>query len=199
MGRLLSRGDRHILFVGGVLALVILWLYTAFIITPLMQEASNAGQQVRTAREELAMLERATANEAMLRQQHREAEGTVQSLRQLLPPEHELPAAIEFLSDLASQSNVKIQTIFPQRREEQGASPTSDAGRGEIYRGISIQIEALAGYHQVGTFVSLVESSKRPMRLLSLRISSNPKDLRWHSVTLLIAAYFAITEEAGST
>lgn len=188
-----KREQRTVLLVG-VLALGILWLYTASIITPLMREASTLGQQVRSAREELRAMERATANEVMLRQQHRNVERAVLSLRELLPSDEELPTSIEFLSELARQSNLKIQAIFPQRREDSEPAPSTPAADVSAYTEVPIQIDALAGYHQLGSFISLIESSQRPMRLSSLRVSSNPKEPRWHLVKLVIDVYFATTE-----
>jgi Tfp pilus assembly protein PilO len=186
------------------LALVILWLYTACIVGPLMREGGKLTQQVREARTQLTQLMAATANESAFRAQHQQLEQTVASLRSLLPPEAEVPASIEFLSNLASRTNVKIQAIFPQRVDEPLEVPVAHAAAAspkppEVYQEIPIQIEALAGYHQAGAFLSFIESSEKPMRVMSLRISANPKEPRWHLVQLVVAAYFAVQEEEGET
>ena len=179
-----------------VLAVVILWVYARYIVAPLMHEAKALDDQVRTGREQLKALEAATANEASLRQQHQELNQTVSSLRNLLPGEEELSTAIERLSELASQAQVKIQTIFPQRAlGEQdvmaGAPKEGTASLPVVYKTIPIQIDAVAGYHQLGTFLSLVELGDKPMRVASLRISANPREPKRHLVKLLIMSYFA--------
>ena len=188
-----ARKQRTILAVG-LLVVVTVWLYSAYIIRPLMREAGELAQQVRSAREQLKSLESATANEAALREQHRQLQGTVASLRSLLPAEEELPRVIGLLSDLASQAQVKIQSILPQRpigSQESARGPTGTTAKPVMTREVLIQIDALAGYHQLGTFLSLVESSDRPLQVSSLRISGDPREPKRLHVKLLIQSYFA--------
>ena len=195
----LSAREQRALLLGSGLAVGVVWLYLTCIVRPLMREAAELGQQVRAARDEFKTLEAATANEATLREQHRQVQETVAALREMLPAEEELPAVIEHLSDLASQSQVKIQTIFPQRpavekanAAEGGASPPP------VYKDVLIQIDALAGYHQLGTFLSLVESGEKPMEVATLKISGDPKESKRHRIKLLVRSYFS-TGGSGAT
>ena len=187
----LSAREQRILLAGCVLAVAILWLYVTYIVRPLMQEAAELSRQVRSAKEELKTLEMATANEAALREQHRQVQETVASLRKMLPAEEELPAVIEHLSDLANQSQLKIQTIFPQRSAEETSGPAGGPSPPSVYKDVLIQIDALGGYHQLGMFLSLVESGEKPMELSTLKISGDPKESKRHRIKLLVRSYFA--------
>ena len=199
----LSTRELRTVLIGGVLGLLVTWMYVAMILTPLWREAASLGGRVRSAREQLAALQQATTNEAGLREQHRRLQETVLSLRSDLPSEEELPAVIEFLSGLASQTQVKIQSIFPQRPIESlddrlmGEKATGPADR-MVYKEIPIQIDAQANFHQLGTFLALVEASDKPMQVSTLRISGNPKEPRWHNVNLSILAYFAVRDSEKS-
>ena len=171
----------------------ILWMYFTFIVGPLMREAGESGRQVRAAREQLKLLRTATANESALRTQHEQLQETVASLRKLLPAEEELPQVIELLSALAGQSQVKIQTIFPQRPltgEAEALQEQATPAAPLVYKDVLIQIDALAGFHQLGMFLSLVETGDKPLQVSSLKISSDPKDRRLQ-VKLLVQSYFA--------
>ena len=171
----------------------ILWLHVTFIVGPLMREVGELGRQVRAAREQLKLLQTATANENALKVQHQQLQETVASLRKLLPAEEELPKVIELLSELAGQSQVKIQTIFPQRplSDSQDVLQKDAASTVPmVYKDVIIQIDALAGFHQLGTFLSLVETSDMPMQVSSLKISNDPKDRR-QQIKLLVQSYFA--------
>ena len=180
----------------GLLAVGILWVYASLIAGPLLKEVGWRRQRVRDARQELRMLEAATANEAALREQHRQLQEDVAALRDFLPDEEELPQLIELLSDLASQSQVKIQTIFPQRSPE-GSATDPDADRGPtVYNDVLIQIDAITGFHQLGVFLSLVEARDKPMQVSFLRISGHPRETRRMKVKLLIQAFFS-AKEAG--
>jgi Tfp pilus assembly protein PilO len=199
----LSTRELRTVLIGGVLGIVVLYVYVGMILTSLWREASSTARRVSDARAQLAALRQATTNEAALQEQHRSLQEAVVALRGQLPSEEELPAVIEFLSGLASQTQVKIQTIFPQRPVNvpddrllagQGKTPAELM----VYKEIPIQIDAQASYHQLGTFLALVEASDKPMQVATLRISGNPKEPRWHNVNLSIVTYFAVREGAAT-
>ena len=179
------------------LGLVTLWMYFSFIVSPLIREIGDLGRQVRDAREQLKVVRVSTANETTLRDQQRQLQEGVGSMQQLLPSEEELPAVIESLSDLAGQSQVKIQTIFPQRpgsdgagRKDKDKGPAGEPKQPNIYKEVMIQIDALAGFHQLGSFLSRVEQAEKPMRVAGLRITLDPKETKRQRVKLLLQSYF---------
>ena len=200
--KLSPREQRTLLLVVG-LGLMIFWVYVVAIVRPLLREVGQLGQQGREARQQLKLLEAATANERALQEQYHEVEQNVLSLRRLLPSEEELPAVIELVSNMASQAQVKIQTIFPQRPQSgEGNGGKKDKDKKEValkspvvYKDVLIQIEALAGFHQLGTFLSLVEQGDKPMQITSLRITQDPKEMRRLRVKLLLQAFFARSGE----
>jgi Tfp pilus assembly protein PilO len=183
------REQRTVLMVG-VLAVIVLWVYVVYIIGPLRREAGELGANIRDAKQKLGQLEAAATSEPQLRAQVTQLEESVNALRRNMPAEEELPEIIEMLSDMASQSQVKIQTIFPQRPTET-FDPKKGIPEPSVYKDVTIQIDALSGFHQLGTFLSLVESGDKPMRIASLRISTDPKETKRHHVKLLIQSYFA--------
>ena len=197
-----SQRELRTVLLGGLFAVVTLWVYSAYLVGPMWQEVTKLGRDVKEARTELASLKQATANESGLREQHQQVQEVVSSLRGLLPAEEELPSVIEFLSDLARQTQVKIQTVFPQRplgdlEMLKGRDATQKPDAPDVYKEIPVQIDAQGSFHQLGTFLSLVESSDKPMDVSSLRISSNPKDARWHTINMTILTYFVKDEGAA--
>ena len=201
----LSAREQRTILISGFLGIVVLWVYGTSIVRPLMREAAELNEQARQAHDQLRGLEAVMANEAKVEAQHREASDTVKTLRSLLPAEQELPSVIELLSDLANQSQVKIQTIFPQRPLQDAKAPSSDDATGlapaepPVYKDVIVQIDALAGYHELGTFLSLVESGKKPMEVSSLRMSANPREAHRHIIRLLIRLYFATGGSSQTT
>lgn len=195
VGGLTSR-EQKMLVAGGLLAALVLWLYIAYVVQPLLQENVGVGQDVSQARQDLKTLEAATAHETAMREQHQQLNETVTSLQRLLPAERELPAVIELLSDLASQSDVKIQSIFPQRSTPgEEKKPVEPNAAGPLtYKDVVIQIDAMTGFHQLGTFLSLVEAQENPMQIAALKITSDPKVPKRQKVKLLIRSYFLVGE-----
>jgi Tfp pilus assembly protein PilO len=181
-------------------------LYTFFMLTGgLRKQVGQLRDQVKSAKDQLKLLEVVTANEAGLRAQEKELQKSVEELRGLLPGEDEEDQVIKLLSDLAAQSQVKIQSIFPHRaaRDLRDLKPAKDASgkpvpqEPVVYKKVLIQVDALSGFHQLGRFISLVETGDKPMQVHSLRISSDPREPKRHLVKLMIESYFATTDDVA--
>jgi Tfp pilus assembly protein PilO len=192
--RLTPREQRSLLVVVP-LAGLILWAYGMFVSNQ-MRDLREVEASVRAAKDQLKGIELATQNETALKVQEEQLQETVAAFRKLLPPEEELPRVIELLSDMASQSQVKIQSIFPQRpvTQSQSKSASKEPIGPVVYKDVIIQIDALTGFHQLGLFLSMIESAERPMQVNSLRITTDPKESRRHHVKLYVESYFAVTD-----
>jgi Tfp pilus assembly protein PilO len=173
-------------------------LYVFFMLTGgLRKQVSQLRDQLKSAKDQLRVLEITTSNEASLRKQQQELEDAVADMRKLLPAEDQEDQVIKLLSDLAGQSQVKIQSIFPQRaaRDLKELNPKDGDDKTPqapiVYKKVLIQIDALSGFHQLGRFISLVETGDKPMQVHSLRVTSDPKEPKRHHVKLLIESYFA--------
>lgn len=191
----LSPRHRAIVTLGGVLVCFVM-IY-AIVVGPLMGKAMQGMREVRSTREQLKALEAAIAHEVVIRSQHEHVVQSVAALSQLIPTEEE--AAIKHLSNLAGRAGVQIQSIFPRLSTEPYIVATLEPNRQapqtpEPYTEIPIQIEALCGYHQLGAFLSLIETGDQPMQVASLRVSHNAKELRRHTIELVLRAYFAAPE-----
>ena len=189
--------------IGGVL---FLWMYFAYMIRPLLASASTIEQKIRSGDTELQRVQQALAQEPKLQREQEDLTESMRALRTVMPAEQELASVIEQISGMATRAGVKIQTIFPQRSLESfkvvAGLDEKRSQRSKLFKEIPIQINALAGYHQLGAFLSRVEQGKQPMYLKSLRITTNPKELRRHTIEVVIIAYFAAAEAkstAGAT
>ena len=116
-----------------------------------------------------------------------------------MPSERELASVIQFISDLASQTSVKIQSVFPQRSSDEAAipgRPVTTPSAEPLYQEIPIQIDAVAGFHQFASFLSRAEHGPHVLRVRSLRISGNPREPRRHTMKLVMVTY--VTPGAAS-
>ena len=191
-----------------LLVVVLLWVYYAYGLTPALRAVIRGWRQVRTASQQVRDSQQAVAQEPQLRQEQTQLLQTLEELRGAIPPEEELPATIQTLSEAASQSGVKILAIAPERspesvgaklppakpkaaKSQKGSPPVERSGAG-LSREIPIQVEAVAGFHQLGAFVRRVESGPQAMRLERLQITNQQsKDVRRHQVKMTWVGYFA--------
>ncbi|MBI3088411.1 MAG: type 4a pilus biogenesis protein PilO [Candidatus Omnitrophica bacterium] len=193
------------------------WVYYAYALTPLMRTVGRLAKDVSAASKQLKAIETSVAQEPQLRQEHARLTQAIDALQTAVPREEDLPAVIQRLSEVAHQTGVKIQTIHPQRSLESVSdddlaflppAPKPPAGKAKTkpaaapgllpYRGIPIQIDAQAGFHQAGAFVSQMEGGDQAMRLTQVRISANSKDLRRHQVRITMLGYFMTPPEADA-
>ncbi len=198
------RQRMNMLLVAG-LALVIFVVYAFYVLRPMRQAVIDASKQLAVGRTQLHVLQATVTNETAVQREYHQVEERVKALRDRLPHERELPDLIELLSGFANQAHVKLQAITPQRAigtEPTGRTtvspPRSSAAATPpgVYRKVVIQIDAFTGYHELGEFLSLVESGKKPLRLAHLHISKgaevgNPEAGKRNTIKLLIHAYFS--------
>lgn len=204
MKRRLSREQVQMLLLGLLMAALFLYVLVVLVVGPLRREAYQVKQALPAARERARALQFGTMNESALREQYRQMEQQVGTLRADLPSEDAVSGTIEVLSAMADKTEVKIQTIFPLRGSREERDKAKDKAKDKdkeaaedspsVFKETLIQIDALAGYHQLGSFLGAIEASAKPMRLSSLRISANPNELKRHNVKIVIRAYFAPLE-----
>ncbi len=189
----------HRLYAGlGLVGVLVLWIYYTYVIAPLMASVSDLERKIHSGDTELQHIQQALAQEPKLKREQEDLSEVMRKLRAVMPAEQELASIIEQLSGMATQAGVKIQTIFPQRSLESfkvvAGLDDKHSERSKLFKEIPIQINALAGYHQLGTFLGRVEQGKQPMYLKSLRITTNPKELRRHTIEMVVIAYFATAD-----
>jgi len=187
----------------GLFALVagIGWVYYAVVFMPLFRGVAQTARETAATGTQLHQIRELLAQEPQLRQEQAQLTQALDALRPALPKEEDLPATIQALSEAASQSGVRIQTIVPQRSVET-FRPAAPAAKKTgtpaappsppLYRQIPIQIDAAAGFHQLGAFVTRMESGPQALRVSTLRVTSEKaKELRRHQITLTVLGSFS--------
>lgn len=199
-----SASSQHLLV--GILVFIALglYVYVTSVFRPLMRSITDLGGGVHAASVQLQQVQQLVVQEGALRQEYARLTSNVTKLRTGLPMETELPSIIQLLSDLADQSGVKIVSIFPQRALDASGTTQRPGKTGagpiqpQLYKEIPIEIEALTGFHELGMFLSRVESAPQPMRVKQLKIDANQKEFKRQSVNVVLIAYFALTKDAVS-
>lgn len=202
MGVRLTKERRQL---AGLFALVAggVWVYYAMVFMPLFRGVAQAARETAATGKQLHQIRELLAQEPRLRQEQAQLTQSLEALRPALPKEEDLPATIQALSEAASQSGVRIQTIVPQRSVEtfgpvasSPAKKTRAPAAPPLYRQIPIQIDAAAGFHQLGAFVTRMESGPQALRVTTLRVTSEKaKDPRRHQIKLTVLGSFSMVSE----
>ena len=190
----LTKREQQSLGVLVLTAVIVGWAYSV-LLGYLAREGARLQEGVRQQRAELETLARVVGQKDAVQKREIELREAIAGYRIGLPSEEELPNVRQFLSEAASQANVTIQAVITQKPADEAKEPirvkeTEKKKEGPpSYKQIPIQIDATAGFHQLGLFLSKVETSPYPLQVVSLRISENPKDPKRHLVKLVIQTY----------
>ena len=190
----LSDPRQRVIVLANLFTILALWVSFTRLVVPGFQRAAQVGQNVRAAREQLDALERLLAREQTVRMQQERLEETVARLRRGLPLEEQLPSILEELSEIAEQAHVKIQTMVPRLTfTQQDLAELLERGESSlpVYTTIPVQIDAVAGYHEFGAFLSRIETGSILTEVERLRIAANPRTFHQHDITLVLNVFFA--------
>lgn len=140
---------------------------------------------LKPALDDLHRLRARIASESQKTEILRSISGAQDNIRRqeaLLSDAEEVTWLIETVNRIAEDAGVQILSVMPQDAETAGA-----------YQRLPLQIEARSGYHEMGRFLSRVESHEKLVKVLDLRLE-NPNDARAGDtqslrVTLALSAF----------
>jgi Tfp pilus assembly protein PilO len=149
-------------------------------LSPVIRMFGEAAPKIAPLREELKALRDDEKNKDAIRQKWQDAQKELSEKdRQFISPD-ETPALLENLSKLAQKAGVRLTALEPSD------APKTKKG---LYAPFPIQVKATASTHELGTFLSNLESGTTFFRIKDLRIANNPLNERKHVVEMAMEAY----------
>lgn len=176
-----ARSAREKMMIIAFATTAIVFLDYLVLIRPVITVFRDTLPALSTLETELQDLKSDKANEKKIEEAWAEAKAALAARERAFIAPNELPKLLENLSSLAQSSGVKILNLKPVEMPN-----TNPANR---YIGTPIHISALAGTHELGTFLSALEGGETFFRVSSLTIAANPQDMRRHKVDLDLEAY----------
>jgi len=98
-------------------------------------------------------------------------------------PEEQLPEIFKVIAQEAKTAQVRLLGVKAKKEISQ-VTPSLNG-----FLELPVQVDATAGYHQLGQFLDLLEGSNNFFRVQGLKIQSNPNDVWHHQATLLLDVY----------
>jgi Tfp pilus assembly protein PilO len=162
-------------------AVIIIAIDYWILIRPVMKTFSETLPQIGTLESKLHELKSDQKNVKKIDEDWLNQNKILEQKEKMFIAPNELPALLENLSKLASDSGVKIISLNPIE-----TTTVSPSGR---YGLIPIKISGVAATHELGKFLSKLEGGNVYFRVVELNISENPVDLRRHLVNIQIETY----------
>lgn len=167
-----------------IIGFVVVLLFSAdyfVLIQPVTKIFSEVSPKVAPLKEELKSLKEDNKNKEAIQKKWEEAKKDLGEKEKFFISPDETPALLENLSKEALRSGVKITSLEP-----------SDAVRGSgksVYTPLPLEVKAAAGTHELGTFLSRLETGGTLFKVKDLKISSNPLNERKQTVELSMEAF----------
>ncbi len=173
------REKKMILILGGVFLLVMDYF---FWISPVSRVFSELSPKIQPLQQQLNELKDDSRNKTEIAKKWEIAKHDLSEKDKMFVDRDGTPALLENLSKLAQKSGVKIISLEPF----EGAKPSSAKGN---YAALPIQVKAIAGTHELGSFLSNLESGDTYFKIKDLKISVNPLNERKHNIELSMEAF----------
>ena len=176
----------QIMVLTGLLSVLAAIVYVSFILAPQIERVFGAVGQVQKVGSDLKEAQDNIANIPRYKNNLATYEEKVDNYEKMLPAQQEIPTLLESLSAIAKDSGVKIVGIMPVVTKD------GKVKKGQIYKEIPILISAKSGYHELGKFLSNMESADRFMKISDIQIRSNLASPRKHDVEILVLTYILL-------
>ena len=165
----------------GVILIAILYLF--FIFFPKAKVVLKNFSQAGELKAKIVKIESAWAQRTQIEQKIAQTNEKIHYYEKELPGKKEIPQVLRYLSDSARKLNVKITEIKPAEEDE------GIAEENLIYSSVPISLKAECGYHELGRFVSELESADRFVKIGDIKILTNPYNENRHHVRLMVITY----------
>ncbi|MDP3804281.1 MAG: type 4a pilus biogenesis protein PilO [Candidatus Omnitrophota bacterium] len=199
----ISKSDLEKIVLIGIAAFVVLFILIRFAMVPSFRKLGSLKKEIVKEQEALKSNQALIASKSQLQARLASIQGRLQGYEKALPPYREMPNILQKIAEVAYENKMKITKIEPLRTEKPaetakakviapakpGAKPEASKKPAMIYTEIPIQIEAKGGYHALGGFINMIETSDNIMSVRDIDIEANPDDNQNHKVKLLIVAY----------
>lgn len=171
----------------GVVILVVLLAGGYFLLlSPKMVEVSGLRQQ-RAAKETEMLQSRAlAASLARFKQEAEALRARLETAKERLPSEKEIPGLYRQVSDLAYQAGMAVSLFQPR-----------EPATKDVYQEVPISVSAEAGYHQLGTFLDRIARLPRIVNLTDMKITGISRPTGTIRADLTLATYVFRPEGAA--
>lgn len=176
-----AKTQKYILF--GVLGTLLFVVYIYFIFLPQLTKDVVVTGKALTLSKDLKEGKNLIGQTDTFKKKVDEYKDKIELYEQKLPAQQEIPSLLENLSKMARNANISIIGITPVVLKSQKEK------KGLVYKEIPILITAKSGYHELGRFLSHLESGDRFMKVVDISIKANSTTPKKHDVELMVYTY----------
>ena len=168
-----------------LIGFVIVFIFCAdyfLLLQPVLHIFSEVSPKITPLKEELKSLKEDRKNKDAIQKKWEDTKKDLAEKEKFFIAPDETPALLENLSKEALRSGVKITSLEPFDQVRSGSAKN-------VYTSLPIQVKAMAGTHELGTFLARLENGSTLFKVKDLKISSNPLNERKQIIELSMEAF----------
>ena len=179
--------DKKKIIAGAVILLFLLYIDFAFILKSqfnlwkaINPKIAQLKKDIKKLNDDLAILSTSIKGK-------QETQETDQRTAEKIIKEEKIPNLLEEISKIANKREVKIMQIKPLSHPPT-AKPELTTATTKLFP-VSIKLDLLGGYHQLGKFINDLENASVFMEVDTLRISSESTSIMTQQIELTLKTY----------
>jgi len=182
--------QKQLRILAAVPAVVGLFFWLQFLILPQTRSAGRLGSELTALRGKVERMQRDLGHLPEMEKKRDELAVRTSVPVVSAPPEEQLPDLLDKIAQFARTARVRVVTLRP--KQDLAKVQVGPSG----YLEIPLELEATAGYHQVGRFLDQLEQSDSLVRLRELEIHPG-KEMWDQEVKMLLLVFLAPEPEAS--
>ena len=177
-----TRNPREKKMVVAAAVMLFMTLDYFLLISPLADAFMKTGPKLAAMKRDLQGLREDKRNQGLIEENWERTKIKIAETEKSFVASNELPALLENLSQLAQDTHVRIVSLKPNES-------SAKAAKSKPYFSIPIEINASAGTHELGKFLSKLENGPIFFRIVDIKIAANPSDTKRHFIQLNLETY----------
>ena len=170
----------------GIFGVAAVLFYFNLLLKPQFARFIAMNREFHAVKTRVRNTEALIANEERIRKQHNELIERAGLLEKKLARQGELSVLLQDFSSTAESSGVKILKVKPL---DVVGNFSQEGTEEDFYKQFPILIEAMAGYHECGTFINKLEYMDRFIKIDDIEIKGRAGDPRQHHIKLWVSTY----------
>ncbi len=166
----LNQKNRYYLL-GGLLVVIFLVDYL-LILKNQLANISNLSPKINILRQDIKEAEENIGKIKSYESQIYHLKEQLESFDIVIPVKEEMPLVLEGISRIASQNKIKIEQMMPLKGQQEQILANKE---GKFFA-VSILVEAIGGYHDIGRFLDQLEKDSIFKSILALNITPRSED-----------------------
>lgn len=179
--------DKKKIIAGAIILLLLLYVDFAFILKSQFNLWKSVNPKISQLKKDIKKLNDDLAILSTSIKGKQETQETTQRTAEKIIREEKIPNLLEEISKIANKREVKIMQIKPLSHPPT-AKPELTTATTKLFP-VSIKLDLLGGYHQLGKFINDLENASVFMEVENLTISSQSTSIMTQQIELTLKTY----------